>query len=102
MSNTFNALITMVVTTTRMVGMMMGTMIFQKVVHSVAPSTWAASRISSGTALSEAERMVMQKPVHIQTPTTMSAAVLMPGIVIQDTGGNPRRVMIEFSRPIWT
>src|SRR5688572_25828307 len=48
-SKSFNTLITMVVTTTVIVGRMIGTMILQKTVHSVAPSTRAASRISSGT-----------------------------------------------------
>src|SRR3990172_1147397 len=93
---------TIVVTTTRMVGMMIGTMIFQNAVHSLAPSTRAASRISSGTDLSEAERIVMQNPVQIQTPTMTSMIVLIPGVDTQETGLPPSAVMIEFSNPIWT
>src|SRR5215207_6192284 len=70
-SNSFSTLITMVVTTTVIVGRMMGTMIFQNTVHSVAPSTRAASRISSGTDFSAAARIVMQNPDQIQMPTIM-------------------------------
>src|SRR5574339_326320 len=84
-SNSFKTLMTMVVITTRIVGMMMGTVIFQKDSHSVAPSTRAASRISSGTDLSAAARMVIQKPDKIQMPTTMSMKVLIGVVEIQAT-----------------
>src|SRR5689334_12088590 len=100
MSNSFNTLMTIVVTTTRIVGMMMGTVTFQKDTHSVAPSTRAASRISSGTDFSAAARIVIQNPVQIQTPTTISMIVLRPGVDSQVTGWPPRAVTIEFNKPI--
>src|SRR5215216_3498887 len=100
-SNSFSTLITMVVTTTVMVGRIMGTMILQNTVHSVAPSTRAASRISSGTDLSAAARIVMQNPDQIQMPTTIMANVLIGVVESQATGLPPSEVMMEFSRPIW-
>src|SRR5918996_4412529 len=99
-SNSFSTLITMVVTTTVMVGRMIGTMILQKTVHSVAPSTRAASRISSGTDLSAAARIVMQNPDQIQMPTRMIIKVLIGVVESQATGRPPSEVMIEFNRPI--
>src|SRR6476660_9657835 len=100
MSNSLSTLMTIVVTTTRIVGMMIGTVTLQKDTHSVAPSTRAASRISSGTDFSAAERIVMQNPVQIQTPTTISMTVLRPGVDSQATGLNPSAVTIEFNKPI--
>src|SRR5512138_3526743 len=96
MSNTFSVLITMVVITTTIVGMIMGTMMRQKIDHSVAPSTRAASRISSGTDLMAADKMVMQKPVQIQMPTMISAAMLMPGVWIHAIGFMPSPTRIAF------
>src|SRR5512146_860207 len=100
MSKILRVLITMVVMTTTMVGMMIGTMMRQNTDHSVAPSTRAASRISSGTDLMAAERMVMQKPVQIQTPTTIRAAVLMPGVWTNARGFSPNEARMAFNRPI--
>src|ERR1051325_4287788 len=100
MSNNFSTLMTIVVTTTRMVGIMIGTVTFQKDTHSVAPSTRAASRISSGTDFSAADRIAMQNPVQIQPPTTISMTVLSPGVDNQATGLPPRAVTIEFKSPI--
>src|SRR5512136_1164476 len=102
MSNTFKVLITMVVMTTIIVGAMIGTITAQKIRHSVAPSTRAASVISSGTDLIAAERIVMQKPVQIQMPTTISAAVFQPGVATKATGCWPSAVSMAFSRPICT
>src|SRR5574341_354253 len=102
MSNNFRTLMTMVVTTTNRVGMMIGTVIFQKVVHSVAPSARAASRISSGTDFSAAERIVMQNPVQIQMPTMINMYVLSPDVESQGIGLPPNAVMMEFSKPICT
>src|SRR5215208_6043168 len=87
-SNSFNTLMTMVVTTTVMVGRIMGTIILQKTVHSVAPSTRAASRISSGTDFRAAARIVMQKPDQIQMPTKTIAKVLI-GVVESHATGFP-------------
>src|SRR5512142_792022 len=98
MSKIFSVLMTMVVMTTMMVGMMMGTITSQNTDHSVAPSMRAASRISSGTDLMEAERIVMQKPVQIQMPTTISTAVLRPGVEMNAIGCAPKEVRIAFSR----
>src|SRR5215211_3014924 len=96
-SNSFRTLITMVVTTTVMVGRMIGTMILQNTVHSVAPSTRAASRISSGTDFSAAARIVIQKPDQIQIPTTMITKVLIGVVESQATGHPPSDVMIAFN-----
>src|ERR671921_478202 len=100
-SKSFNTLMTIVVTTTVMVGRIIGTMILQKTVHSVAPSTRAASRISSGTDLSAAARIVIQNPDQIQMPTMMIMKVLIGVVDSQATGCPPSAVMIAFSRPIW-
>src|SRR5215210_5788556 len=98
-SNSLSTLITIVVTTTVIVGRMMGTIILQKTVHSVAPSTRAASRISSGTDFSAAARIVMQKPDQIQMPTRMIAYVLIGMVESQATGFPPSDVMIAFNSP---
>src|SRR6185503_980662 len=100
MSNNLSTLMTIVVTTTRMVGMMIGTVIFQNVTHSVAPSTRAASRISSGTDFNAAARMVIQNPVQIQTPTTINRKVLIPGLDNQATGSPPNAVTSALRSPI--
>src|SRR5687767_1613065 len=100
-SKSFNTLITIVVTTTVIVGRMIGTMILQKTVHSVAPSTRAASRISSGTDFSAAARIVMQNPDQIQMPTTMIINVLIGVVESQATGSPPKAVIIAFNSPIW-
>src|SRR5688572_19096117 len=97
-SNSFSTLMTMVVTTTVIVGRIMGTMIRQNTVHSVAPSTRAASRISSGTDLSAAARIVMQNPDQIQIPTRTIMKVLMGVVESQVTGRPPKAVMIAFKR----
>src|SRR5512142_2458090 len=86
-SKTFSVLMTMVVMTTTMVGMMTGTITRQNTAHSVAPSMRAASMISSGTDLMEADRIVMQKPVQIQIPTRMIITVFMGTVSIHATGG---------------
>src|SRR5215213_795051 len=99
-SNSFRTLITIVVTTTVMVGRMMGTMILQNTVHSVAPSTRAASRISSGTDLSAAAKIVMQNPDQIQIPTITIIKVLIGVVESQAIGRPPNEVMMAFNKPI--
>src|SRR5512147_1218480 len=90
----------MVVTTTVMVGRMMGTMILQNTVHSVAPSTRAASRISSGTDFKAAARMVIQKPDQIQIPTSTIMNVFSGVVDSHAIGLPPSDVMMAFNKPI--
>src|SRR5512139_3186146 len=100
MSKILSTLMTIVVMTTAIVGMMVGTMMPQNTRHSLAPSTRAASSISTGTPLSEADSMVMQKPVHIHTPTAIKATVLICGSESHETGWPPSATTMALSNPI--
>ena len=53
-----------------------GSVTRQKICDGVAPSTRAASMISSGTALIAADRMTIAKPVWIQIRMTISQTLL--------------------------
>ena len=76
MSKTFITVTISVVTTTPMVGAIWGIVTRQKIWLSVAPSIFAASVSSSGTALMADERMTMANPVWIQIRITISHMLL--------------------------
>src|SRR6056297_3725916 len=76
MSNTFITPTMRVVTTTPMVVAIWGSVTRQNTWLLVAPSIFAASISSVGTALMAAERMTMAKPVWIQMKITISQKLL--------------------------
>ena len=76
MSNTFMTVTMSVVTTTPMVVAICGRVTRQKTCDVVAPSTRAASMISSGTALIAAEKITIAKPAWIQIRITISHMLL--------------------------
>src|SRR5579859_1244628 len=100
MSKIFRRLMTIVVATTTIVGMIIGMVTRRKIASSLAPSTRAASRMSAGMLLSAAERITMQNPVQIHTYTRINA-ILFPGELMSHAcGGMPNRVMMALSSPL--
>src|SRR5258708_37880683 len=100
-SKTLSTLMIMVVATTVMVGLIIGTRIRKKIVISLAPSLRAASKISVGTPLRAAERMTIQKPVHVQTKMTISAILFQGALSSQAYGWCLVAVAMAMSRPDW-
>src|SRR6478735_12589821 len=86
MSKTFITVTNSAVTTTPMVGPICGNVIFQNTCDSVAPSTFAASISSVGTALIAAERITIAKPTCTQISTTISHMLLNGGSWTNNTG----------------
>lgn len=71
MSKAFSVAMAIVVSTTMIAERTLGTVICQNRRMPVAPSTLAASIVSSGIALMAADSTVIAKPVWIQTMTMM-------------------------------
>src|SRR5665648_1290840 len=69
MSKTFSVPIAIVVRTTTRAGRMLGTVMCRNMPSPLSPSSLAASMMSSGMALIDAERTVMANPVWIHTIT---------------------------------
>ena len=76
MSKTFITVTNRAVITTPMVGAICGNVIRQNTCDSVAPSTFAASVSSVGTALIAAERITIANPVWTQISTTINHMLL--------------------------
>ena len=74
------------VTTTPIVVAICGSVTRQKICDGVPPSTRAASRISSGTALIAADRMTIANPVWIQIRMTISQKLLNGGSWMKPIG----------------
>ena len=75
--------------------MICGTLIRKKIWNGLAPSTIAASMVSSGMPRSAADRITMANPVWIQISTTIRKKLFQNGIVSQVCGwtssASPRR-----------
>ncbi|MNL62671.1 hypothetical protein D3C87_1867130 [compost metagenome] len=90
-SNIFNVKTIIVVVTVRIVAEMNGIIMPKKIFTSPAPSTRAASRISSGTPLIAAEKITIAKPVCIQIKITMRKKLFQGcSILVQACGSPPK------------
>src|ERR1700712_1450851 len=95
-----DAMATVDSTTTR-VGRMVGMVMLRNNRIPVAPSIFAASMMSSGTALIAAESTVMANPAWIQTITMIIAMVLIGYLINQFCGVPPSASTMALSPPIW-
>ena len=99
-SKIFSVPIAVVVVTVRMVLWIYGIMIWKNACTSVAPSTCAASTMSSGTPLSADDSSTMQKPVDPQIITATRNRLFQGWSVSQDCGSRPNVASMAFSTPI--
>ena len=91
---------TSVVATTVIVGSISGRMIRRKTMISLAPSSRDASRSSTGTPFSAADRMTVAKPAQAQTPTTMISRLFVGAWASHGCGSPPNAVTIAFRVPV--
>ena len=102
MSKTFSTTMVIVVQTTTMVPMICGTLILKKIWNGLAPSSTAASIVSSGMPRRAADRITIAKPVWIQISTTIRKKLFQGMLVSQVCGSPPNQTQIAFSTPIWS
>src|SRR5690606_21744424 len=100
MSKIFRVAIEIVVSTTTSEGRMLGIVIRQNSCHGDAPSSRAASMMSSGTALIEADRITIANPASIQTSTRMRKIVFAGASCRNRTGSSPRASITALRTPI--
>ena len=100
MSKTLSTVIVIVVQTTAIVPQIWGTLILKKICKGEAPSSTAASSVSSGMPRSAPDRITMAKPVWIQTRMIIRKKLFQNGAAIQACGSPPIATQMAFKRPI--
>ena len=100
MSKTFSVPMPMVASTTTRAGRIVGTVTNRNMPQAPTPSSRAASTMSSGIALIEAERTVIAKPAWIQIMTMIRKTVFQGELMRNWWGLKPSLTRISLSRPV--